>query len=107
MISLSSHGVAVEAGQLSRHHHRFFRFLEFFIVGFLLGVFEDVLVVVLATDAEITRHTLIIAALVALPFAVLSELIVDLPFARRTFKRYYLKLIKSPRHILDNSERRL
>ncbi len=55
----------------------FYRFLEFFIVGFVMGVAEDLLAIRFATDATITIKVVYIAALVALPFAVFSELIVD------------------------------
>lgn len=60
---------------MKRRH--FYRFLEFFIVGFVLGITEDILVIHFATDAVITIKVVYIAALVALPFAVFSELIVD------------------------------
>ena len=80
--------VVGEIGKESRKHARLFRFLEFFVVGLLLGILEDVLVVALATDASITRHTFIIAAIVALPFAVLSELVVDKPEVRSFLKRF-------------------
>ena len=55
------------------------RFLEFLIIGVLVGLFEDLLVVFFATDAEIDLGVIWIAFLVALPFAVFSELIVDHP----------------------------
>jgi len=54
-----------------------YRFLEFFIVGFVMGVTEDLIVIGYATDAAITPKVILIAALVALPFAAFSELIVD------------------------------
>jgi len=53
------------------------RFLEFFIVGFVMGVTEDLIAIHYATDAVITPKVIWIAAIVALPFAVFSELIVD------------------------------
>ncbi len=57
-----------------RHIHRI---LEFFIVGLLMGVTEDLIAIHYATDAAITTDVIVIAAVVALPFAVFSELIVD------------------------------
>ena len=54
-----------------------YRFLEFFIVGLVMGVTEDILAIHFATDAVITIEVVYIAALVALPFAIFSELIVD------------------------------
>lgn len=53
------------------------RFLEFFIVGVCLGVVEDLIAISLATDKTINFRVFIIALLVAFPFAVFSELIVD------------------------------
>lgn len=54
-----------------------YRFLEFFFVGFVMGIAEDLIAIRFATDAAITTDVIIIAALVALPFAIFSELIVD------------------------------
>ena len=55
------------------------RFLEFFVVGLVLGIGEDLIVIWLSTDATITWDIVAIAFFVALPFAVFSELIVDKP----------------------------
>lgn len=55
----------------------FRRVLEFFIVGVVLGIVEDLLAVMLATDAEFSWNILWVVALVAVPFAIISELIVD------------------------------
>jgi len=63
------------------------RFLEFFIVGVLMGVMEDLLAVRFATDATISPKVIFIIVLVAIPFAAFSELIVD----RKHFK--FLKKI--------------
>lgn len=67
------------------------RFLEFFIVGVLLGVVEDMIAIFLATDAQFNWRIVIIAFFVALPFAIFSELIVDHEkfkgFMRRRFKK--------------------
>lgn len=54
-----------------------YRFLEFFIVGFLMGITEDIIAIRFATDATITPYVILVAAVVALPFAVFSEIIVD------------------------------
>lgn len=70
-----------------RKHKRIVRFLEFFVVGFLFGIAEDLLVVFTATDARITFHVVVIAAIIALPFAIFSELIFDKPETRRYIRR--------------------
>ena len=53
------------------------RFLEFFIVGLALGVVEDLIAISLATEKSIDFRVFVIALLVAFPFAIFSELIVD------------------------------
>lgn len=53
--------------------------LEFFIVGLVLGVLEDIIAIKAATNAPITLHVFKVAFAVALPFAIFSELIVDHP----------------------------
>lgn len=60
-----------------------YRLIEFFLVGFVMGVAEDLIAIHFATDATITPHVFIVAAIVALPFAIISELLVDLKFFRK------------------------
>ncbi len=59
--------------------HRLKRLLEFFVIGLVFGVTEDVLAVALTTEAEVTPEMIGLIVLIALPFAVISELIVDHP----------------------------
>lgn len=51
--------------------------VEFFVVGLAMGISEDLLAIHFATDAKITWHVFKVAFIVALPFAVISELVVD------------------------------
>ena len=51
--------------------------LEFFVFGVLMGITEDVIAIFAATGQPITMQVVTIATLVAIPFAVFSELIVD------------------------------
>ena len=60
-------------------HGRLKRLLEFFIIGIVFGVTEDMLAVLIATDATLTTDIVIVVVLIAIPFAILSELIVDHP----------------------------
>lgn len=53
------------------------RFIEFFFIGLLLGIVEDVIAVYFATGEPITWSMVGIIALVALPFAAFTELVVD------------------------------
>ena len=55
------------------------RLIEFFVIGILLGIVEDLIAIFFATDAKINFRVIWIAFLVALPFAIFSELIVDHP----------------------------
>ncbi len=55
----------------------FRRILEFFIIGLVFGITEDILAVLIATDAEFSWNIVWIVALIALPFAIVSELVVD------------------------------
>lgn len=69
----------------------FHRLLEFFVVGLVLGVTEDMIAITLATDKVIDMKVFLIAFFVALPFAVFSELIVDHAKFREFLKRRFKK----------------
>ena len=60
-------------------HGRLKRLLEFFIIGLVFGVTEDILAVLIATDAELSLDIVVVVVVIAIPFAVLSELVVDHP----------------------------
>ncbi|MFB6144168.1 MAG: hypothetical protein ABEJ98_02545 [Candidatus Nanohaloarchaea archaeon] len=53
------------------------RFLEFLVVGVVLGVTEDLLAVKFATGEPLTLRVIVIVFAVSLPFAAFSELFVD------------------------------
>ncbi len=55
------------------------RLLEFFVIGVVFGVTEDILAVLIATDAELSFEIVGVVVLIAIPFAIISELIVDHP----------------------------
>lgn len=61
--------------------------VEFFFVGLVMGITEDLLAIHFATDAKITWHVFWVAFLVALPFAIISEILVDLRIFRKAFKK--------------------
>jgi len=71
-----------------------FRLIEFFIVGLVMGVTEDILAIHFATDATITLQTFKVALIVAIPFAVFSELVVDAKPIRRWVKVLLAKKFK-------------
>ncbi|MFB6077092.1 MAG: hypothetical protein ABEK12_03105 [Candidatus Nanohaloarchaea archaeon] len=53
------------------------RFLEFLVIGVVAGVAEDLIAVHLATGSPITWQVVGVVVVVAIPFAALSELVVD------------------------------
>lgn len=55
------------------------RLIEFFVVGVICGVIEDLIAILLATGGTFELRHLFVAIIVALPFALVSEIIVDHP----------------------------
>jgi hypothetical protein len=55
------------------------RLVEFLIIGVVMGTVEDLIAVMFATDSKFSWHILLVVFLVALPFAFISEIIVDHP----------------------------
>lgn len=64
------------------------RLLEFFVIGVVFGIAED-LIAVYASTGKFSWHILWIVAIVAIPFAIISELIVDhyKPFHKKKKKK--------------------
>ena len=60
--------------------------IEFFIIGVIMGVAEDLLAIHFATNVRITWHVFKVAFLVALPFAIISEIVVDLKIFRKLIR---------------------
>ena len=78
------------------------RLLEFLAIGVIMGTIEDLIAVAFATDAEINLGVIAVVFAVALPFAFLSEIVVDHP-------RFWEKLLpekKKPSELLpgDNHQ---
>lgn len=71
------------------------RYFEFFIVGVVIALSENLLAIWLATDAEITLRVIFIATIAGIPFAYFSEMVVDKPgFWKKAFKvSFYEDLI--------------
>lgn len=55
------------------------RFIEFALIGVIMGTVEDSIAVYFVTGEKVTFETLWIIFLVALPFAFISEYVVDHP----------------------------
>jgi hypothetical protein len=52
-------------------------FLEFLILGVIIGITEDLIAIKVATGEPITLKIIGIVVLIAIPFAFLGEIIVD------------------------------
>lgn len=52
-------------------------FIEFLIFGVLMGIVEDLIALTVITGEPVTLEIIGIVALVAIPFAIIGELIVD------------------------------
>lgn len=66
-------------------------FLEFLIFGIVVGVIEDLIAVKIATGEQITSQTVGIVILVAIPFAILGEVVVDRIDFIELFQRWLKK----------------
>jgi len=64
------------------HYHfkkKTLRIIEFLIIGVLFGLIEDIIAVRAVSNVIIDAKVVLTVLLVAIPFAVISELIVDHP----------------------------
>lgn len=64
---------------------------EFLIFGIVIGVVEDLIAVKFTTGASITWHTVGLVVLIAIPFAILGELIADHIDFVKLYKRIFRK----------------
>lgn len=63
------------------------RIVEFLVIGVAMGLAEDLIAIRLATDTVINGNVIWIVLMVAVPFAFISEIVVDHPrFWERIFK---------------------
>ena len=61
------------------------RLAEFFVIGLIFGIIEDLIAVKAVSEVVITPRVLLVIFMVALPFAIVSELIVD---GKNIFRHY-------------------
>ena len=52
-------------------------FLEFLIFGIVMGIAEDTLAIIFTTGATITWKMIGIIIIIAIPFAIVGELLID------------------------------
>ena len=62
-----------------RLNKKVIRFLEFALIGVVMGTFEDSIAVYFVTGEKVTFDTIWIIVLVSIPFAFISEYVVDHP----------------------------
>jgi len=74
-----------------RHKNRLEIFFEFLIFGIIVGITEDLIAIKIATDSQFSWNMLWIVTMVAIPFAVIGELIVD---ERKRLAEFFKKYIK-------------
>lgn len=55
------------------------RIVEFLVIGLLMGMAEDLIAIAFATESTINPKIILVVFLVALPFAFISEVVVDHP----------------------------
>jgi len=64
-----------------------FRVLEFIIAGLVIDLIENIITIKLTSDEPITWNTVLIALIVVIPFAIITELVIDHPqFWKNLFK---------------------
>jgi len=66
-------------------------FSEFLIFGIVVGVIEDLIAVEVVADVKITWHVIGIIVLIAIPFALLGEVLVDRIDFVEVFKKVFKK----------------
>ena len=66
-------------------------FFEFLIFGIIVGVTEDLIAVEVVADVPITWHVVGIIVLIAFPFALLGEVLVDRIDFIEIFRKYFRK----------------
>jgi len=74
------------------------RIIEFLIIGVGFGLTEDLLAVFLVTGEQITWRIFLIVLIVAIPFAIISEILVDsseFKFLKKIFPKKVLKELNS------------
>jgi len=64
---------------------------EFLIFGIIIGITEDLIAIKLTTGASITLKMVGIIILIAIPFAILGEMVADRIDFARIFERIFEK----------------
>ncbi|HXK32326.1 MAG TPA: hypothetical protein VJ378_02560 [Candidatus Paceibacterota bacterium] len=70
-------------------------FFEFLVFGIIVGVAEDLIAIEIVTNEPITWQVVGIIVLIAIPFALLGEVLVDRIDFVELFKKYFGKKIEN------------
>ena len=62
---------------------------ELLVFGIIIGIAEDLIAIKLATGEEITPRVILIVVLIAIPFAIIGEVIFDRIDFAGIFKRMF------------------
>lgn len=65
--------------------------LEFLVFGIVIGITEDIIAIKLTTDAVITKQMIVIVVFIAIPFAILGEIVADNIDLAKILKRIFEK----------------
>jgi len=84
-------------------HVSLLRILEFFIIGLLLGIVEDLIAITWATETTIDLRVIAIAFVVALPFAFLSEIVVD----QKRFPQWLHRLLRTIEKVETEAKKKI
>ncbi|MFH1714331.1 MAG: hypothetical protein ABH831_01950 [Candidatus Nealsonbacteria bacterium] len=71
--------------------HRMEVIFELLVFGLIIGIAEDLLAIKLATNETITPRVIGIVVLVAIPFAIIGEIIFDRIDFAKIFQRMFEK----------------
>lgn len=74
------------SAEIDKKWHRMEIFFELLIFGIIIGITEDLVAIKLATNAPITPRVILILILIAIPFAIIGEVIFDRINFARIFK---------------------
>jgi hypothetical protein len=80
--------------KLNKKYRKIEIFLEFLIFGVLLGIVEDLTAFHFAIGNPITFKVILVATLIAIPFAFLGEFIIDRIDISKSFKEKEINLKK-------------
>ena len=77
------------SAEIEKKWHKMEIVFELLIFGIIIGIAEDLIAIKLATDAPITPKVILIVILIAIPFAIIGEVVFDRINFARIFKNIF------------------